>query len=86
MHSLKEGWDILGNLKTLNLTRDEITKAHTELGDLVVQGIQAGKDGDQILERLRGMGIDATDAGKKGLIPFLLMLIAMFGGLGKKET
>jgi len=84
-HSLKEGWNILGNLRELNLSRDEITKAHTMLGDLVVEGIQQGKYGDQVLEKLRGMGIDATDAGKKGLIPLLLMLIGLLGSFAKKE-
>ena len=84
-HSLKEGWKILGNLKNINLTRDEIVNAHNKLGNLVVDGVRKGKEGDQILKKLEGMGLDVTNEGKKGILPLLMMLIMLLGGFKKKE-
>lgn len=86
-HSLKEGFKILGNLRSLNLQRDEITSLYTKMGDVLVDGIQKGKDADKILEKLANMGYpDITDMGRKGLIPLLLMVIMMFSGFKKDES
>lgn len=86
-HSIRETWNVLGNLKTLNLTRDEITSLHTKLGGALTEGVQKAHDADDILERLRERGINVTSKDKMGMT-ILLMFLAMFGlgGFKKKES
>lgn len=86
-HSIKETWKVLGNLKTLNLTRDEVASLHTKLGGALTEGVQKAHEADDILERLRERGINVTSKDKMGM-RILLMLLAMFGlgGFKKKES
>ncbi|MCX6730526.1 MAG: hypothetical protein NTZ55_01635, partial [Candidatus Roizmanbacteria bacterium] len=87
-HSIREGVNILGNVRALNLSRDEITSLHTKLGDVLTKGVQKARDADSILSRLRDAGIDVTDRNKMvGILPMLLMLMSMFGlgGFKKKQ-
>ncbi|MFH0773802.1 MAG: hypothetical protein V1922_05845 [bacterium] len=80
-HSLGERWKVLGKLKTLNLSRDEITAIHTKLGDVLEKGVQQARDADHILDRLAAQGVDVTASGSKTLIGLLVAL--GLGGIPK---
>ena len=84
-HSLKEGFKILGNLQTLNISRDEITALHTKLGDVLVNGIQKAKDADKILATLAAKGMNLTEHGGKSFGSLLLMLMMLLGLGGRKK-